>query len=247
MKSILVIDDDDSIAELLDLLLSKAGYRVLRAVSGEDGLNMMRSHLPDLILLDIQLPGKDGISILKRMKTQEKFESLPVIMITGDARRKTVTTAIYSGAIDYLVKPLDRQVLELKIRRAFQVQELEVSKTLARDAGKVVAERRKGYVLFVFSGLINGATEQNFADVLERGLERQIRSEVFAFDLRWQPVLSPEQVAIITRILQSNAGNRPVLLAGRNYGAFLESALDLERQLFISEEDLERFLSHKVV
>ncbi|MBE7440163.1 MAG: response regulator [Spirochaetales bacterium] len=245
MKSILVIDDDDSIAALLDVLLSKAGYRVLRARTGEDGLSMMRSHLPDLILLDIGLPGKDGISILKKMKTQEKFESLPVIMITADARRKTVTTAIYSGAIDYLVKPLDRQVLELKIRRAFQVQELELSKTLTRDAGKVVVERRKGYTLFVFSGLINQATEQSFFGILERGLERQIRTEVFAFDLRWQPVLNPDQVTIVHSILHNSSGNRPVLIAGRNYAAFLEAPLDLENQLFISEEDLERFLSHK--
>jgi|SRR5215471_2417363 len=107
-RSMLVIDDDPSVCELMTRLCGKEGFEVLTAASGEEGLKLAREKLPNLITLDVVMPGMDGWSVLKTLKTDPQLSSIPVVMITiSDERQRGLAL----GAADYLVKPVDRNQL----------------------------------------------------------------------------------------------------------------------------------------
>ncbi|HKA36314.1 MAG TPA: ATP-binding protein, partial [Thermoanaerobaculia bacterium] len=107
-RSMLVIDDDPSVCELMTRLCGKEGFEVLTAANGEDGLKLAREKRPNLITLDVVMPGIDGWSVLKTLKTDPQLSGIPVVMITiSDERERGLAL----GAADYLVKPVDRNRL----------------------------------------------------------------------------------------------------------------------------------------
>ena len=107
-RSMLVIDDDPSVCELMTRLCGKEGFEVLTAATGEEGLKLAREKLPSLITLDVVMPGMDGWSVLKTLKTDPQLSSIPVVMITiSDERQRGMAL----GAAEYLVKPVDRSRL----------------------------------------------------------------------------------------------------------------------------------------
>ena len=104
----LVIDDDPSVCELMTRLCGREGYDVVIAVNGEEGLKLAREKRPNLITLDVVMPGMDGWSVLKTLKADPQLSSIPVVMITiADERERGMAL----GAADYLVKPVDRSRL----------------------------------------------------------------------------------------------------------------------------------------
>ena len=83
-EKILVIEDEEPIRELLKLTLESAGYSgIYMAANGEDGLHLAQTRLPDLILLDLMLPGMDGLSVCRQLKSQEETRAIPIIMLTA--------------------------------------------------------------------------------------------------------------------------------------------------------------------
>ncbi len=123
MKSILVIDDDPLIRKTLFSHFSKSSYEVISAASGEEGLRKFEESFPDLVILDIRLPDLDGLEVLKRIK--EKNRKAFIVIITAYDDMKTTIEATKSGAFEYLVKPLDYVELDLTVKKATQVSELE--------------------------------------------------------------------------------------------------------------------------
>ncbi len=115
MKKILIIDDDNSLARTLELYFQTKGYQVLVAPDARKGLDIWREHDPDLILLDVQLPGLDGPKAL--MKAKEEDLSGDVIMITAFQDMEATLAAIQSGAVDYLYKPLDLDFLDILLEK----------------------------------------------------------------------------------------------------------------------------------
>ncbi len=114
MKSILIIDDDLSIGNMLEKLLSKEGYGTLRAYSGTEALLILSSQTPDLILLDLMLPGLTGEELLPKIK------DIPVIVISAKADVNDKVDLLLGGASDYLTKPFDTK--ELLARIAVQLR-----------------------------------------------------------------------------------------------------------------------------
>jgi signal transduction histidine kinase/CheY-like chemotaxis protein len=112
--TVLVIDDDDSAREILARGLAKEGFRVLRASSGEEGLKVAREERPDVITLDILMPGMDGWAVLKTLKSDPKVAEIPVVLITMVDGRDMGKTL---GAADYLPKPIDRERLSAVLRK----------------------------------------------------------------------------------------------------------------------------------
>jgi CheY-like chemotaxis protein len=105
-KRILIIDDEPLVATCLrDLLETEAGCLVQEAASGEDGVNAVMGQRPDLVLLDITMPGIDGIEVLKRIRAIDR--SIPVIMITGSANLEVLGAAVKNGAFGYVPKPFN--------------------------------------------------------------------------------------------------------------------------------------------
>ena len=115
-KKILIVDDDSDFVELIKLRLEHAGYKVYTASSGEEGVEKFSKEKPDLILLDIFMPGIDGFEMLYILKNNyPNTEHLPVIMITARNELESSFKAKGFGATDYLVKPIDTQELLDKI------------------------------------------------------------------------------------------------------------------------------------
>jgi CheY-like chemotaxis protein len=113
--AILIVDDSVLIATSIKMILEPKGYEVLDASSGADGLKLAESKLPKLILLDMIMPGMDGIETLVRLKSNPKTAAIPVLMVTGNQMGKDVEKAFGYGATGYIVKPVDAERLLAKI------------------------------------------------------------------------------------------------------------------------------------
>jgi two-component system, NtrC family, response regulator AtoC len=123
MAKILVIDDDSSIAESLDLYLTEEGYTVYTAATGTDGLNAFVKHSPDLVILDIRLPDIDGFTVLEDLREEE--ENVKVVMITAYHDMDSTIKAMKGGAFDYIHKPINVEELDMAIRKALKTLEME--------------------------------------------------------------------------------------------------------------------------
>jgi two-component system response regulator AtoC len=123
MAKILVIDDDSSIAESLDLYLTEEGYTVYTAATGTDGLNAFVKHAPDLVILDIRLPDIDGFTVLEDLR--EEDENVKVVMITAYHDMDSTIKAMKGGAFDYIHKPINVEELDMAIRKALKTLEME--------------------------------------------------------------------------------------------------------------------------
>lgn len=104
MQKILVIEDDTFLRELIVQKLLKEGYEISEAVDGEDGIKKVTEEKPDIILLDIILPGIDGFEVLKKIKEDEKVQDIPVIILSNLGQQDDIDKGIKLGAKDYLIK-----------------------------------------------------------------------------------------------------------------------------------------------
>lgn len=103
-KTILIIEDDKFLRQLIVQKLLKEEYNVSEAVDGEEGIKKIKEEKPDLVLLDLILPGIDGFEVLSRMKKDEEISSIPVIILSNLGQREDVERGLNLGAVDYLIK-----------------------------------------------------------------------------------------------------------------------------------------------
>jgi two-component system phosphate regulon response regulator PhoB len=115
-KSIFVVEDEEDILELLRYHLTRERYAVTCAVNGEEALEAIPQQMPDLVLLDLMLPGLDGLEVCRRLKSDTKTAGVPVIMVTAKGEESDVVTGLELGADDYITKPFSMQVLIARVR-----------------------------------------------------------------------------------------------------------------------------------
>ena len=120
---ILIVEDDPEIQELLSLSLSKEGWKLIQVKTGEEGLKILKSKKVNCVLLDIMLPGTDGLNILKKIKDIELCRNIPVIMTTAKGEEADIVAGLELGADDYVVKPYSPKVLIARIRAGLRRQE----------------------------------------------------------------------------------------------------------------------------
>lgn len=113
-EKILVVDDEDNILELLRFNLENSGYKVLTAQNGIDALKIAKTETPDLILLDLMLPGMDGYDVCKEIRRDNNISNTPIIMITAKGEELDKILGLELGADDYITKPFS--IRELKAR-----------------------------------------------------------------------------------------------------------------------------------
>ncbi|HEX9101199.1 MAG TPA: response regulator, partial [Polyangia bacterium] len=113
---ILIADDDPEILTMLGIRLSKKGYQVLEAVDGNQTLNLARKHHPDLVLLDVMMPGKNGWEVAKELRADNEFSNLGIVMLTAIGEKVNEMTSPLYGADAYVDKPFDFSDLEKKIK-----------------------------------------------------------------------------------------------------------------------------------
>ncbi|MCL6622594.1 MAG: response regulator [Syntrophobacterales bacterium] len=115
-ETVLAVEDEEDILELLRYNLTKEGYHFIGVTSGEEALRRLRTETPNLVLLDLMLPGMDGLEICRRLKQDPKTQNLPVIMVTAKGEEADVVAGLELGADDYITKPFSPRVLLARVR-----------------------------------------------------------------------------------------------------------------------------------
>jgi two-component system phosphate regulon response regulator PhoB len=115
-ESVLVVDDERDILELVKYNLDKEGYQVTVVTTGEDALAAARTKLPDIVILDLMLPGVDGLEVCRRLKADPKTRTIPIVMLTAKGDEADVVTGLELGASDYVTKPFSPRVLTARIK-----------------------------------------------------------------------------------------------------------------------------------
>ncbi|MBN1621212.1 MAG: response regulator [Endomicrobiales bacterium] len=117
-KKILVVDDDREIGELIDITLKNDGHLVLRANDGFKGLELAKSQTPDLIIMDVDMPGMDGFTLCKRLRKDKTLHLIPIIILTGSRTQPNdLIEGLQTGADDYILKPFMPQELSIRVTR----------------------------------------------------------------------------------------------------------------------------------
>ncbi|HIC86318.1 MAG TPA: sigma-54-dependent Fis family transcriptional regulator, partial [Desulfobacterales bacterium] len=132
--TILVVDDEQSILDSLEGILSDEGYEVIKALSGPEALKKIQETIPDLILLDIWMPEMDGIETL--IKIKEEYPALQVVMMSGHGTIETAVKATKLGAYDFIEKPLSLEKLLLSINNALDYYRLAQEVSLLKEKQK---------------------------------------------------------------------------------------------------------------
>jgi len=127
MARILLIDDDRNLREVVKFILADKGHEILEAADGEEGLRQFAAEAPDLVLTDIRMPGRDGMEVLRQIRTRNTGTEVPVIVLTAYGTVEQAVEAMREGAFTYLLKPFNRDELALTVQQALQLR------TLAQD------------------------------------------------------------------------------------------------------------------
>ena len=140
---ILVIDDEKDIVKLLQYNLEKEGYQVLSSLSGEEGFETARAKKPDLILLDLMLPGVDGLEVCRLLKSDRQTRSIPVIMLTAKGTEIDQVVGLELGASDYISKPFSVKVLLARVKNIFRSGTAEKNEAAVLKAGGITLDRER--------------------------------------------------------------------------------------------------------
>ncbi len=142
---VLVVDDQQANVRMVGALLARAGYQVLPALSGAEGLELARTKTPDVVLLDMKMPGMDGFEVLRQIRLDDTTRDLPVIFLTADNDRENLIRAFAAGAIDYITKPFVAEELLARVHthidlkrsrdtlRRFAQEKQEMAELVAHD------------------------------------------------------------------------------------------------------------------
>ncbi len=178
-ERILIIEDDEAIVKIIRRTLTYEGYQVEAALDGEDGLELARSHHPDLVILDWMLPGMDGLEVCHRLRA---FENMPILMLTAKDTLQDRVDGLDTGADDYMVKPFELEELLARIRALLRRTTAERSPTLGFDNLVMESSARK-----VYRGDKEIALTAKEYDLLELFLRnpRQVLTREVIFDRVW--------------------------------------------------------------
>ena len=220
---VLVVDDEHLIRWSLEQSLKKQGYLVQTVGSGEEALDYVRKNQPDLVLLDIQLPGIDGIETLERIKEIDSDNS--VIMITALGVLETAVKAMQLGAFDYINKPFNLDELSVVLRKALEtqalkkeVEHLRTEKKRTQGSSKIIAE--SGHMESVLN-MVSKIAQSDAATVLvqgESGTGKELVARALHYDSSRseQPFMAINCAAVPENLLESE-------LMGHEKGAFTDA------------------------
>ncbi|MBI4386283.1 MAG: response regulator [Elusimicrobia bacterium] len=122
-KKILAIDDEESICDMYRQGLTALGYEVTCASNAQKAKEALGRSKPDIILMDIMMPDQDGISLTRELRAQAETSDIPIVVVSGLSDAATLNDALLFGAVDYLVKPFDVDILKNKLERALVMAE----------------------------------------------------------------------------------------------------------------------------
>jgi len=200
---ILVVDDSETNRDIIVTRLAAHGYETLQAADGQEALDAVTQHHPDLVLLDVMMPNLDGIEACRRLKSNGDLSFLPVILVTARADPKNVVEGLEAGADEYLTKPIDQAALVARVRSVLRIK------------------------------MLHDQVQAQAADLAawNRTLEQRVQEQVAEIERigRLKRFLSPQVAKLISsgdeRVLESHRREVTVVFCDlRDFTAFAESA-----------------------
>lgn len=185
---ILVVEDEPSIAELIAINLTHAGYQVEKALQTEVAMNMMRDELPSLLILDWMLPGKSGVQFARELRANERTRGLPILMLTAKSEESDKVSGLDSGADDFVTKPFSPKELVARVKALLRRQS-PVEDTGPLSVGPLRLDPSSHRVLAVWPNLdpkpiLLGPTEYRLLQFLMTNPER-VHSRASLLDQVW--------------------------------------------------------------
>ena len=217
---ILVVDDEDRNRKLLVAMLEAEGYSASEAADGEQALELVRQSPPDMVLLDIMMPGIDGYEVARQLKADAVTKSIPVVMVTALDDRASRLRGLEAGAEDFVTKPVDRNELRIRVRNLLRLK--EYSDFLANH-NRILEERvqdrtakvaRLNRVYSVLSGINSLIVRVNDRQTLFDGACR-IAVEQGGFGIAWVGVLNQEALGI-TPVASAGIDGDSLFALGQN-------------------------------
>ena len=226
MLDVLIVDDDENLIQILALKLVQKGIRVSNARDGKTALSQIQKNVPDLIVLDIMMPGLTGHEVLRRLKQDPAYINVPVVMLTGRAQQQDVVGALHSGALDYIVKPFDPDQLVTRIEKILDASRYTV---MIADNDPLILQlldskfRNRGFKVFLASG------GQRASEIV-----RQSRPDLIILDVMMPEV---DGVSLLKRIRSNSAtAHIPViLLSGHKDQRDIDRGMDAGAQDYVSK------------
>jgi two-component system alkaline phosphatase synthesis response regulator PhoP len=133
-ENILVVEDEEDILELITYNLDRGGYRTTGVTSGEEALKAVKTSQPELVVLDLMLPGVDGLEVCQLLKSNPETKTISIVMLTAKGEEADIVTGLEMGADDYIVKPFSPRVLTARVRavlRRKSAEPVEESETVS--------------------------------------------------------------------------------------------------------------------
>ena len=147
-ETILIVDDEQDIIELIKYNLKNEGYAILTAQTGEQAVKIAEQSQPDLMVLDLMLPGIDGLEVTKYLKNNEQTRDMPIVMLTAKGEESDIVTGLELGASDYISKPFSPKVLVARIRAILRRRKKNFADTPDRikQIGEMIIDRARHMV-----------------------------------------------------------------------------------------------------
>ena len=213
-NKILIVDDEPFNLDLLEQELAEQDYTIERANDGEEALQKVESFLPDVILLDYMMPKLNGIEVVKRLRQDERYKLIPVILVTAKGSLEDKVRGLDAGADDYVVKPFDSFELLARVRSMIRIKQLhdsleELNRSLAEKVTQQVAEiERMGRLKRYLSPQVAESVLKRDDDSLFKTHRREIT--VVFLDLRGFTAFSdsaePEEIMELLRNYHAEMG-----------------------------------------
>ena len=142
--TILIIEDEPDISELIEYNLTQSGYSIIVSNNGEKGIEIARKHSPDLILLDLMLPGIHGIDVCRILKNDKDTSGVSIIMLTALGQEEDIIKGLETGADDYVTKPFSFPILEARIVSVLRrIKNGNIEKEKVSNSGIVISSRKR--------------------------------------------------------------------------------------------------------
>jgi two-component system phosphate regulon response regulator PhoB/two-component system alkaline phosphatase synthesis response regulator PhoP len=176
-KLIAVVDDEEDIRELVSINLKKAGYKIKEFEDADSLLRSLPKSLPDLIVMDLMMPGTDGIEATKILKRDNRYSKIPVIMLTAKAEETDKIVGLEIGADDYMTKPFSPKELAARVKAVLRRSEGKKEETVIVKIGGITMDAEKHEVLVKNKKIELTATEYRILEILAARQERVFSRE----------------------------------------------------------------------
>jgi len=210
---ILIVEDEPSIAELISINLTHAGYQVEKAMQTDLALNMMKDELPSLLILDWMLPGKSGVQFARELRASERTRGLPILMLTAKSEESDKVLGLDSGADDYVTKPFSPKELLARVKALLRRQ-IPVEDTGPLSVGPIRLDPASHRVLAVWPNvepkpILLGPTEYRLLQFFMSHPER-VHSRASLLDQVWGSDVYIEERTVDVHIKRLRAALAPM-------------------------------------